>query len=89
MQCNQQSTTLEIKVYIPANALRYHVQSIMIFVLETEQTSSIPVNPFPPVPQHSLFFYLHNPIQTLSNANEFIVNPPILILGPQLTRVDV
>lgn len=49
----------------------------------------MPVNPFPPVPQHSLFFYLDDPIQTLSNTNDFIVNPPTLIVGPQLTRVDI
>lgn len=49
----------------------------------------MPVNPFPPVPQHSLFFYLHDPIQTLSSSNDFIVRPPTLIVGPQLTRVDI
>lgn len=49
----------------------------------------MPVNPFPPVPQHSLFFYLQDPIQTLSSANELIVKPPVLIVGPQLKRVDI
>jgi hypothetical protein len=61
----------------------------MVFSLETDETSPMPVNPFPPVPQHSLFFYLHDPIQTLSSSNEFNVNPPTLIVGPQLTRVDI
>jgi AraC-like DNA-binding protein len=61
----------------------------MIFGLETEQSSPMPVNPFPPVPQHSLFFYLHDPIQTLSSSNELIISPPTLIIGPQLTRVDI
>ncbi len=76
-------------MYIPTNALQDYVQSIMVFSLETDETSPMPVNPFPPVPQHSLFFYLHDPIQTLSSSNEFIVNPPTLIVGPQLTRVDI
>ena len=49
----------------------------------------MPVNPFPPVPQHSLFFYLREPIKTFSKTKELIVNPPTLIVGPQLTRVDV
>jgi len=61
----------------------------MVFRLENDPTTAMPVNPFPPVPQHSLFFYLDDPIQTLSNANEFMVNPPTLIVGPQLTRVDI
>ncbi len=76
-------------MYIPTNALQDYVQSIMVFSLETDETNPMPVNPFPPVPQHSLFFYLHDPIQTLSSSNEFIVNPPTLIVGPQLTRVDI
>lgn len=80
---------MEIKVYIPANALQDYVQSIMVFGLETVETSPMPTNPFPPIPQHSLFFYLQDPIQTLSSSNEFIVNPPTLIIGPQLTRVDI
>lgn len=61
----------------------------MVFNLTTEQTCPMPVNPFPPVPQHSLFFYLQDPIQTLSNANELLVCPPAMIVGPQLTRVDI
>lgn len=61
----------------------------MVFRLESDPITPMPVNPFPPVPQHSLFFYLDDPIQTLSTSNEFIVNPPSLIVGPQLTRVDI
>ncbi|GEO09241.1 helix-turn-helix domain-containing protein [Segetibacter aerophilus] len=80
---------MKINVYIPQNALRDYVQSIMVFSLETEKTSPMPVNPFPPVPQHSLFFYLHDPIQTLSDTDEFITGPPTLIVGPQLSRVDI
>ena len=65
------------------------MQSIMVFSLTTEQTSPMPVNPFPPTPQHSLFFYLRDPIQTLTPTNDFTVGPPALIVGPQLTRVDI
>jgi AraC-like DNA-binding protein len=80
---------MEIKRFIPSKALQVYVQSIMAFSLETETTTSMPLNPFPPVPQHSLFFYLADPIQTLSSTNDFIINPPTLIVGPQLTRVDI
>ena len=65
------------------------MQSIMVFSLATEKASPMPVNPFPPTPQHSLFFYLRDPIQTLSSANEFVTGPAALIVGPQLTRVDI
>jgi AraC-like DNA-binding protein len=61
----------------------------MVFSFTAEKTIPMPVNPFPPVPQHSLFFYLQDPIQTFSSSNELIVNPPTLIVGPQLTRVDI
>ncbi|QJW91115.1 AraC family transcriptional regulator [Spirosoma taeanense] len=80
---------MEIKTYIPTNALQAYVQSIMIFGLTTEQTSSRPINPFPPTPQHSLFFYLRDPIQTLSSTNDLTVSPSALLVGPQLTRVDI
>src|SRR5687767_12802344 len=61
----------------------------MVFSLETEQTTCMPVNPFPPVPQHSLFFYLLDPIQTLTSKKELIVCAPAMVVGPQLKRVDI
>lgn len=80
---------MEIKVHIPAGALRESVQSIMFFGLETASTTPMPVNPFPPVPQHSLFFFLDDVIQTLASTKEFTAKPPTLLVGPQLTRVDI
>ncbi len=65
------------------------MQSILVFRLATEKTIPMPVNPFPSTPQHSLFFYLHDPIQTLYSTNEFVTGPPTLLVGPQLTRVDI
>lgn len=50
----------------------------------------MPVNPFPPVPQHSLFFYVHDPIETLINdSSRVVVAPSAMIVGPQLTRVNI
>jgi AraC-like DNA-binding protein len=81
---------LNIQVYLPAPGLREYVQSIMVFSLTSDSGCAMPLNPFPPTPQHSLFFYIKNPVQTQVFGSETLVtSPACLLVGPQLTRVNI
>lgn len=48
------------------------------------------VSPYPPTPQQSLFFYIEDTIQMKKDGNDkFETQPRGVIVGPQLTRVNL
>ena len=46
--------------------------------------------PFPPVPQHCIYFYIHDPVSIQkAGEKEFICKPSSIAVGAQLTRVNI
>lgn len=81
---------MEVKSFQPAVALRPIVRYILFIRSKTEKGSLLPINPFPPIPQHGLFFYLNDPIKSRrAEKDVFIQNPSVMLIGPQLQKVDI
>ncbi|MFT3822867.1 MAG: helix-turn-helix domain-containing protein [Chitinophagaceae bacterium] len=81
---------MDIRFYTPSPALKPHIQHIMIFRVQWQSDALLPVNPFPPVPQHSLMFYLRDPLQSnLLPGEPFKEVPVCMAVGPQLNRVNI
>lgn len=75
--------------FTPHDALKDYISHFMIVDLKIEEPYSRSV-PFPPTPQHSLHFYPGDPILTSSGADkQFSASPPCVIVGPQVTRVNL
>lgn len=46
--------------------------------------------PFPPIPQHCIYFYIHDPVSIQkAGEQEFVCKPSSIAVGPQLTRVNI
>lgn len=46
--------------------------------------------PFPPTPQNCIYFYINDPVQTQkTGTNVFITKAESIVVGPQLTRVNL
>src|SRR6476646_7380955 len=79
-----------LRLYKPRLELQQFVSRIMInrFGLHPNKPkSSIP---FPPQPEHRLYFYPYNKIICRNYAdNSFTSMPHSILVGPQLSRVDL
>lgn len=63
---------------------------IMVIDERVEDSSSNVVCPYPPTPQHCLFFYAGDPIRMQKEGEgNFLTQPPSVIVGPQVTRVNL
>ena len=62
----------------------------MIYEHQYEPSKPVPVNLFPAIPEHSLYFYPRDPlvVHYLENDTAFTC-PPSIIIGPQVERVNL
>ncbi len=79
-----------LRQHTPHPALRHFVRSIVIDNFQLDASCPRPVSPFPPQPEHRLYFYPYNKIICRNYAdNTSCEMPHSIIVGPQLSRVDL
>lgn len=79
-----------IRFYKPRPELQHFVSRIMLNRFQLDTTHPRPTIPFPPQPEHCLYFYPYNKIFSRNYANNRMGEMPHSILvGPQLSRVDL
>ena len=62
----------------------------MIVHVELSQENGPTICPYPPTPQNSIFFYLHDQVKVQKDGEaDFILQPRSVLVGPQLTRVSL
>lgn len=74
----------------PHPALQSFISRIMLFRYVLDRSIPRPINPFPPQPEHSLYFYPYDRARcyNYSTLNTEEV-PRSILVGPQLSRVDL
>jgi AraC-like DNA-binding protein len=76
--------------YRPMPELRLFISRIMLVHYQLDTNKPRPVNPFPPQPEHCLFFYPYDKISSFNHATQLPgVMPRSMLIGPQLSRVDL
>jgi AraC-like DNA-binding protein len=81
---------MEIKFYPPHFLLQQFVNCIMIVHAEVDPGSPQSLCPYPPAPQNSLFFYLHDKVKVKKEGDaHYVLQPRSVLVGPQLTRVTL
>lgn len=79
-----------LRLYKPRPELQHLVSRIMVNSFQLNTTEPRPTNPFPPQPEHCLYFYPHDKVLCRNCAEERIFElPQSLLVGPQLSRVDL
>lgn len=74
----------------PHPALRHFVNRIVVSRFSFDNGGQEVVIPFPPQPEHCLYFYPQYKISTrLVGSDDFTPMPQSMIVGPHLTRVDI
>lgn len=82
--------TMQSKFYIPHPLLREFVQCIMVIHAEVPTADSAVICPYPPAPQNSLFFYIHDRIKVKQEGNtQFELQPRSVLVGPMMNRVMI
>jgi hypothetical protein len=62
----------------------------MLFQYRLDTTKPRPVNPFPPQPEHCLYFYPYDTVTSRYYTYQIVEElPPSTFVGPQLSRVDL
>jgi AraC-like DNA-binding protein len=74
--------------FSPHKALQDFISHFMIVDIKIDEPYSQKI-PFPPTPQHSIHFYPGDPIRTCSTDNKFTYSPESVIVGPQVSRVNL
>ncbi|GAO44432.1 helix-turn-helix domain-containing protein [Flavihumibacter petaseus] len=75
--------------YIPHPALRHFVYRIIVNAVQLNRDCPRPVNPFPPQPEHCLYFYPFDTVVRYDSDHQAVELPRSIIVGPKLRRVDV
>lgn len=75
-----------VKSYAPHAGLQCFIKSIALTHYQLDKGLPVPVNPFPPQPYHTLYFYPYDKITSNSSGSELAASS---IVGPQLSRVDL
>jgi AraC-like DNA-binding protein len=80
-----------IVMHYPAHpALKQLVSRIVLIRYELDSSKQRPVNPFPPQPEHCLYFYPHDRVTCRQYTDQTTSQlPRSIIVGPQLSRVDL
>lgn len=79
-----------VRSYIPHPALQCLIKNIVLWHCQFDKNAPLPVNPFPPQPYNTLFFYPYNKLTAYNYANGLkSIIPASNIVGPQLKRVDL
>lgn len=78
------------RFYQPHPLLQEIVTNIMIYSHRYDRDLQLPVNLFPPIPEHSLYFYPRDPltVHARDRGTTFTCEPSIII-GPQVERVNL
>jgi AraC-like DNA-binding protein len=74
--------------YAPHAALANYISHIMIVEVRLE-TLSGKFSPFPPTPQHAIHFYPRDAVKTSTTDNRIEISPDSIIVGPQVTKVNI
>jgi AraC-like DNA-binding protein len=77
--------------FYPAHPLlQSFVSNIMIYTHQLDRREPLPVNLFPAIPEHSLYFYPRDPLTVHhpESGNSFTA-PPSIFIGPQVERVNL
>ena len=79
-----------LQFYKPRPELQNFISRIMLSHFKLDSNDSVPTVPFPPQPEHCLFFYPCDKVTYYNYANgQFHELPSGILVGPQLTRVDL
>lgn len=74
--------------YSPHPSLRDYISHIMV-VESKFDNAELQFSPFPPTPQHAINFYPRDPVTAHDSKNYTQKLPASVIVGPQVTRVNV
>jgi len=78
------------RFYQPHPLLQHIVTNIIIYSHQYERNLPIPVNLFPAIPEHSLYFYPRDPLVVHQTENNITFTcQPSIIVGPQVERVNL
>jgi len=81
---------MNLRFYKPHPELQHFVSRIMLSSFQLDRSYPRLTSPFPPQPEHSLYFYPYDKVISRNYANGCTSETPQSILvGPQLSRVDV
>jgi len=81
---------LEVKIYIPHPALQDYVLNLSTMDALLPEGIRDVVTPYPATPFQSLFFYCGHPISmSRTDTGDFELQPHIVLVGPQFSRVNV
>lgn len=76
--------------YQPHPLLQSFVHNIMIYSHQYDRSQPLPVNLFPAIPEHSLYFYPRDPLVVHHpESGTKATCPPSIIVGPQVGRVNL
>lgn len=79
-----------VKFFPPHPLLREIVSNFMICAHDYDAGQPLPSNLFPPIPEHSLYFYPRDPVTVHHIAKDIsFTSPPSTIIGPQVQRVNL
>ncbi|RYY28093.1 MAG: AraC family transcriptional regulator [Sphingobacteriaceae bacterium] len=80
---------MQPQFYKPNPFLAGIVSHIMIFEVRFD-AENVFASPFPPTPQNSIHFYPRDAMRSKTAANgKFVVQPESVIIGPQVTKVNI
>lgn len=74
--------------YKPHPALRDHISHIMVVEVKFDK-AALQFSPFPPTPQHAIHFYPRDAVTTQNSNHQTEISPASIIVGPQVSRVNV
>jgi len=84
------SGNMVLRFYPPTLALSDLVQAYLISHVQTDRHTPLLASPFPPEAEQTLFFYPRDPMYCFHHrSNQTQRQPSCLIVGPQLSRVDI
>lgn len=77
-------------IYTPQPALQHLVSRIMFAHYVSDPGKPRPINPFPPHPEHCMYFYpIDKVVRHNDKARPTVELPHSIIVGPKLNKVDL
>lgn len=81
---------MQQQFYKPHPLLQDFVNDVMIVGADFSELESPVICPFPPMPQHCIYFYVNDAIAGQKvGETAFVTKASSIIVGPQLTRVNL
>jgi AraC-like DNA-binding protein len=76
--------------YEPRPELKHFIRKITVAYYRADSSRPNPINPFPPQPDHSLYFYPYDKMICRNYANNQVQDlPRSMLIGAQLSRFDL